>query len=270
MLSCVTLYAATVGYDNSMMNGLQALEQWQEFMQFPEGAFLGGINAAQAGGAIFGYPIMSRLANRFGRKVPIWIGLAILALAVGLQTGARNSGTFIAARVLVGFASGFMGSCPILITEIAYPTHRAKLTAGYNTFYYVGSLVAAWATFGCRNYSSSWAWRIPSLLQFAVPALATTGFALSPESPRFLVATGQVERARHVLVKYHAGGKEDSELVTFEMAEIRNTLQSERELAQTTSYLEMFRTWGNRWRLLISVSIGIFAQWSGNGIASEP
>jgi MFS family permease len=114
-----------------MMNGLQALPQWKEFMHNPQGAYLGMVNAIQALGGCIGYPAMAQIANRWGRKIPIYIGCVIISLAVGLQTGAHNRDTFIASRFLVGLASGFFGAAPILITETAFPTHRGKITAGY-------------------------------------------------------------------------------------------------------------------------------------------
>ena len=36
----------------------------------------------------------------------------------------------------------------------------------------------------------------------------------------------------------------------------------------TTSYLDMLKTKGSRHRVFISISLGIFAQWNGVGIAS--
>lgn len=36
----------------------------------------------------------------------------------------------------------------------------------------------------------------------------------------------------------------------------------------STSYVDMLKTKGNRWRLLISVYLGVFSQWSGNGVVS--
>ena len=36
----------------------------------------------------------------------------------------------------------------------------------------------------------------------------------------------------------------------------------------TTGYMDMIKTKGNRRRLFISISLGVFAQWSGNGVVS--
>jgi MFS family permease len=175
------MYSGTVGYDGSMMNGLQSLEQWQTFMNHPTGAWLGFINAIQAVGGIVTYPVQAYVADRYGRKACLYAGLVFITLGSGLQTGAKDAGMFITARFFIGVASSLFSAAAILITEIAYPSHRAKVTALYNCQFYVGSLISAWITYGVRNMNSSWAWRIPSLLQLGIPVLAAFGTLMSPE-----------------------------------------------------------------------------------------
>lgn len=84
----------------------------------------------------------------------------------------------------------------------------------------------------------------------------------------WLIDVGRIEQARSILVKYHAGGDVESPLVAFEMAEIEQAITLERHVNQTTSYLDMIKTKGNRHRLFISISIGVFAQWNGVGVVS--
>jgi Sugar (and other) transporter len=55
--------------------------------------------------------------------------------------------------------------------------------------------------------------------------------------------------------------------VQFVHKEIETTLALEKESVQYT-FLEFFKTKGNRHRLLILVTLGLFSQWSGNGIIS--
>jgi len=52
------------------------------------------------------------------------------------------------------------------------------------------------------------------------------------------------------------------------MAEIERTIALELEAKHSASYIDMFRTKGNRHRLLITVTLGIFSQWVGNGVVS--
>jgi MFS family permease len=51
------------------------------------------------------------------------------------------------------------------------------------------------------------------------------------------------------------------------MIEITTAIRMESTLANA-SYAELWKTPGNRRRLLISVSLGIFSQWCGNGVVS--
>lgn len=155
----------------------------------------------------------------------------------------------------------------MLITEIAYPTHRSIATALYNTGWYVGGTIGAFITFGTRNYQSEWSWRIPTVLQLLIPLIALPGFIMAPESPRFLVSVDKLEAAREMLMRHH-DGYNNPDLVNFELLEITATLQAEKESQQAASYADMFKTKGNRHRLFISVSLAFFAQWAGNGVVS--
>lgn len=85
--------------------------------------------------------------------------------------------------------------------------------------------MAAWTTFGTRNYDSSWSWRIPSILQMLIPALVLPGLIMMPESPRYLISTERTEEARAFLVKYHGEGDVTSALAAFEFAEISGSIQ---------------------------------------------
>ena len=89
-----------------------------------------------------------------------------MLIGVAVQTAAQNIGMFIGARFLIGFGLSWASiAAPILITELAFPTHRAPITSLYNSTWYLGSIVAAWTTFGTFRILNTWSWRIPSLLQ---------------------------------------------------------------------------------------------------------
>ena len=252
-----------------MMNGLQIFPVWHEFMNNPQGAWLGFINAIYWLGNGVSYPAAAWIANRWGRKLGVYVGYCFLILGVCLQTAAQNEGTFVAARFFLGCASAWFGcSVPLLISETAFPTHRGIACSLFNCGWYVGSIVAAWVTFGTRTYTTSWAWRIPSLLQALLPAIALPGFLMCSESPRWLISQDRIEEARNILAKLHASGDTTAALVEYEMVEISTTLRAEKEAHDSTGYIDMIKTKGNRRRLFISVSLGVFAQWSGNGVVS--
>jgi len=133
--------------------------------------------------------------------------------------------------------------------------------------WYIGAIVAAWLTFGTLHIHSNWAWRAPSLVQ-AFPSILQLIFVwVVDESPRFLVSKGKSEQALQVLAKAHANGNTEDPVVKLEMQEIHDTLRMEQEF-ESQSWLELFRTKGNRHRMIICISAGFFSQWSGNGLVS--
>ncbi|RMD42580.1 hypothetical protein DV735_g2562, partial [Chaetothyriales sp. CBS 134920] len=263
------LLSAANGYDGSMMNGLMALQRWFAFMDNPSGAWLGFINAVMALIGTMSFPMVAYCANRWGRKKGLFVGFFFVFLGSFLQAFTPNKHGFVAARALLGFCSSWWGGlAPLLITELAYPTHRPFLTSLYNCGFYVGSTVAAWATFGTRNYENDWSWRIPSLLQIAIPAVALPAALMIPESPRFLICRGKVDEARKILTKFHAGGDQNSALVDFEIAEIERAIEVDNVSLNSSSWGDLFSTKGNRHRAFISITLGVFAQWNGVGVVS--
>lgn len=93
------------------------------------------------------------------------------------------------------------------------------------------------------------------------------GAILAPESPRWHVAEDRLDKATDTLVKHHGGGIRD-DVINFEIQEIVSTLQSEKEVAATTSWNSLIQTKGNRHRMFITVSLGFLAQWNGVNVVS--
>lgn len=260
--------SSVAGYDGSLMNGLQALPQWQDYFGNPTGALLGLVNAVQSIGSVLALPIVGILADRYGRKAVLLTGIIGVILATIVQATSTTLAQFIVARLLVGAAGMFAAQpSPMLLAELAYPTHRGKYTSAYWTLYYLGAILASWSTFGTRNYASSWSWRIPTVLQAGYPVVQLLFFAFLPESPRWLVSVGRHDEALGILAKYHAGGDAQSPLVVYEMAEIVDTIKLEQE-ANATNWAALVSTPGNRKRLFIAIALGAMAQWNGIGVVS--
>ncbi|EEY15272.1 sugar transporter [Verticillium alfalfae VaMs.102] len=193
--------------------------------------------------------VMFSSANGYDGSVMSGI-LALDTWNIGLQAGAPNEKTFTLSRLVIGLASGWLGnSSPLLVNEIAHPKQRSIANALYMC--------------GC-----DWSWRIPVLLQALIPLLALPGFLMSPESPRWLISVGRVDEAADLLAKHHAGGNRDDPLVVYQLSEIETTITAEKEASSSASYADMVKTPGNRHRLFISVTLGFFAQWAGNGVVS--
>ncbi|KAL5115647.1 hypothetical protein ACEQ8H_006446 [Pleosporales sp. CAS-2024a] len=267
VLSQISSYAT--GYDGSMMNGLQSLDEWNAFFHQPGASTLALLNAIQNVGQLVALPFCAFACDYFGRKKTLVFGAALILLGTGLQGGAQNNGMFIAARGIIGFGLGFnITAAPILIMELAFPTQKAPMVSIYNSLWSLGAIVAAWTTYGTFRIMNTWAWRIPSALQALSSVIQILCFWWIVESPRWLVSKGRCDEAQAIITRYHANGNPHDPIVLVELEEIKEALRLENESMQAGSYFAFFKTRGNMLRFFIILAVGFFSQWSGNGLIS--
>lgn len=268
LLLCCIVTDITNGYDGSMLNGLQITTQWQTYFDNPTGSRLGSINNGVRYGQIGALFVTAPILQKFGRRMPIALGSAILLIGVVLQTAAQNYTMFLVGRLLIGFGNTIQTTaCPILISELAHPFQRTQITGIMNTTGSLGQLMAAWITYGTAFMVGSWSWRLPSALQALSSVFQLSLCFWVPESPRWLVYNNRRQEAWNIVSKYHAEGDESSQLLHFEMAEIDHAIEMEKAQA-VTSWMEWVRTSANRYRLFIVVTVGFIIQWCGNALIS--
>lgn len=252
-----------------MLNNLRILEYWTKYFNDPKESTLGLLTALYSIGSIASLPVAPFVADHFGRKTAIAAGCVIMIVGAAIQAAAKNLDYFMGGRFLMGFGNSLAQlSSPLLLTELCHPQHRARVTAVYNCLWNVGAIICTWLTFGTKRIESNWCWRIPALTQ-AFPSVIQLSFIwFIPESPRWLISKERNEEALAILGKYHANGDINNPTVQFEYAEIKETLRLEFQYKKTSSYLDFFKTRGNRYRLMLLASLGLFSQWSGNGLVS--
>lgn len=241
----------------------------------PTGNRLGIFGAIPGLGGLFVLLFAPYIADGLGRKKGTATGCVFVVLGSLLQAFApkaphvNRDAMYLIGRFIMGFGSNISnGTCPLLITEIAHPRHRGRVTTLYNTLWYLGAIMAAWTCFGTlRNQTGNIQWRLPTGLQCLMPGIQLLAVWLLPESPRWLVSKGKEEQARKMLIKYHGNGNEDDDFARWEYSEITSTLRLERE-SSGTGWSELWKTKGNRKRSALIIATAIFSQCSGNGLVS--
>ncbi|KIM39830.1 hypothetical protein M413DRAFT_184713 [Hebeloma cylindrosporum] len=260
------------GLDSSLVNGLQISPDWQEYFHHPTGKTLGLLNSAQFLGNLFAVLFTPFVSDTFGRRAALFFGSCIMCIGVALQAASWSVEVFIGARCCIGFGLAFcQNASPLLLIELSYPSQRGRITAMFNSCWYIGSIISAWVCLGAfaRANGNEWSWRVPTLVQGFGPVVQIFTVWFMPESPRWLVSKGRDSEAAAVLAKYHANGNNERDpLVRFEMAQIRHAIRIEEEINRSTTFWSLFSTSGNRKRMRIILGIAVFSQWSGNGLVS--
>ncbi|KAE9570491.1 Lactose permease [Colletotrichum fructicola] len=262
---CGTLFFN--GYDGSLFNGLQTIDAWQNFFGHPKGNLLGLMNSAALFPGLISPYFAELIANRFGRRWAVWIGVLINIAGAVVNSAAINLGMYIAGRVLMGIGISMgLTIAPTLLQEIAHPRYRAQIGSMYTCIYYIAAVISAGVCLGTRHIEGNAAWRIPCYLQLVGPGVTLAMTFTMPESPRWLVRHGTSDEALQILGKYHANGDINDPLVRLEYEEIMENLRVD-EVNSETKYTDYFLP-NNRPRLFLLVVIAIGTNWVGNGIIS--
>ncbi|KIW49937.1 hypothetical protein PV05_11568 [Exophiala xenobiotica] len=265
----ICVASATTGYDGSMLNNIRILPQWTDYFNDPQGSNLGILTALYSIGSIASLPIVPFISDHFGRRWAIILGCFIMIIAAAIQGASQNLAMFKGGRFLMGFGNSMAQlSSPLLLTELCHPQHRGRVTAIYNCLWNLGAIINTWLSFGTKRIPTDWSWRIPTIVQGAPSVIQIIFIWWIPESPRWLISKDRQDEALAVLAKYHANGNALHPTVQFEYAEIKETLRLEFIAKKSSSYLDFLKSKGNRYRFLLVVSLGLFSQWSGNGLVS--
>ena len=172
-------------------------------------------------------------------------------------------------RLVLGAGIQFMTvAAPAYSMEIAPPQWRGRCTGFYNCGWFGGSIPAALVTFGCQYINSDWSWRIPFICQCFACFIVLGSVYFIPESPRYLFANGREEEAIDFLTKYHGNGNRNSRLVQLEIEEIGESIRLELEDKKIPwwNFSGLFNTHEALWRSSQVLMMGVFGQFSGNGL----
>jgi sugar porter (SP) family MFS transporter len=182
------------GYDTGVISGaLLFIPNDFKLSPFLEGAIVAGLLL----GAMIGAAFAGRLSDRMGRRRLIIIAAIVFTVGALLAAFAPSVTVLIAARVIIGLAVGSAALVvPLYLSEIA-PTEVRGAIASLNQLMIVGGILVAFIVNAIL--ASSGDWRLMLGLA-AVPSMVLlAGMLVMPETPRYLVLSGEEETAHEVL-----------------------------------------------------------------------
>ena len=192
-----------------------------------------------------------------------------MILQISMSSGL---GLIVSGRLIAGIGVGFESAIVILyMSEICPRKVRGALVAGYQFCITIGILLASVVDYGVRNRTDTGAYRIPIGIQFAWGLILGGGLLFLPDSPRFFVKRGRVEKARVSLCKLR-GQPADSEYVEAELAEIIANEEYERSVIPAGSWFNgwmncfkgsLFKSNSNLRKTILGTSLQMMQQWTG-------
>lgn len=196
------------------------------------------------------------------------IAASVSVVGALVNTFATSVGMLIGSRAIMGAALGMQSTIgPPLMQELSHPRLRAGASAMWFFVYQFGSALAAWIVYGTLDWQSDWAWRLPTLFQMLGTGIIVVYIVTGQmeESPRYLMNKGKDEMALKTLAKLHANGQTDDPLVQYEMTEIRQGLEMDKNVS---GWKDLIKTKGNRRRMFVLCFIAVSGQFAGNALVS--
>ncbi|KAK5064408.1 hypothetical protein LTR84_000241 [Exophiala bonariae] len=222
-------------------------------------------SAVQYVGGVVATPFAGYLADWLGRRRSITLSCVITIVGAILQGAAQNVAMFIVGRFIIGFGMAIaQTACPIYVAETVPLKHRPFALGLYYACWNLGTILASSTSFGVRNYTSNWQWRIPSLIQVLPGVICMAIVMFLPESPRWLVYQDRHEEALEVLAIVGAQGDTEAPEIQLQYREITDTLAFEK--SRNLNLVQSWSTKGNRKRLTLASTFSFIVMCGGSNV----
>jgi len=229
IVAVATIGGFMFGYDSGVINGTQkGLESAFDLGKLGIGVNVGAILVGSSVGAF----LAGRMADLIGRRGVMMLAAVLFLFSALLAGGAGSSAIFIIARIIGGLGVGAASVIsPVYISEVTPAAVRGRLSSVQQVMIISGLTGAFVANFVLARYAGGstaqlWldfpAWRWMFWLQAIPAAIYFLALLVIPESPRYLVARGQEERAHAVLTRLFG-----AEAASRKVVEIRNSLAAD-------------------------------------------
>ncbi|KAL3476597.1 general substrate transporter [Aspergillus californicus] len=262
--------ACANGYDGSLIGSITVMPHFKATMNSKDSGWkVSVMSSLYSVGSIITTPFAAAVSDRWGRRMGMSCGAVGIIIGSIIAASSYSMAQVTVGRIVLGSGIQFMTvAAPAYSMEIAPPQWRGRCTGFYNCGWFGGSIPAALTTFGCQYINSNWSWRIPFIGQCVTCVIVLCSVWFIPESPRYLFAQGREDEAIAFLTKYHGNGDPQSRLVQLEIEEVRASLRQEANDGRSAwwDFRCLFNTHEGRWRSAQVLMMGVFGQFSGNGL----
>lgn len=270
-ISCAgALGGLLFGYDWVVIGGAKPF--YEKYFQLRSEELVGWANSCALIGCLLGSTLAGAMSERFGRKKLLIFSAVLFAVSSVLTGWAYQFSSFITWRIIGGIAIGIASNVsPTYIAEISPAPWRGRLVTLNQLTIVVGILMAQVVNWWIADRVSDgataemirlswngqygWRWMFTAVGVPAIIFLVSSLFV--PESPRWLVKTGNRTDARRTLERI--GGQMYADRA---LAEIAASLESE---GQSRAGQNLFAP-GILKVLIIGISLAVLQQWSGINI----
>lgn len=201
-------------------------------------------------GALFGALFSGLLTDSFGRKKALFVTIFFFFVGTLALSLAPNFDELLIGRFLSGFGIGLASvAVPLYIAEVAPPEKRGVYVSFNQLMITIGVLVAYVV---CYLYTESQDWREMFSFGFIPLGLQFVGLFFIPETPSWLIAHKQHEKAEKVLRRLRVASAEES-LVELEKKE---------DAPHDSRWSALWKV-GTRKAVLIGIGMSAFQQITG-------
>ncbi|MET9954171.1 sugar porter family MFS transporter [Streptomyces sp. NPDC006339] len=257
------------GYDSSVING--AVEAIRDRYDIGSGTLAQVIAIALIGCAI-GAATAGRMADRIGRIRCMQIAAVLFTISAVGSALPFALWDLAFWRIVGGFAIGMASVIgPAYIAEVAPAAYRGRLGSFQQAAIVIGIAISQLVNYGILQLADgdqrgeiagleAWQWMLGVMV---VPALlyGLLSFAI-PESPRFLISVGRVDKAKEVLAEVEGHGVDLDRRV----AEIDQAMRREHK----STFKDLLAA-GTKSKLLpivwVGIGLSVFQQLVGINVA---
>ena len=206
------------GYDTGVISGaLLYINQTWDLSVFCQGFLVSSVLI----GALLGAATNGILADIFGRKKIIILTSIIFFTGSILCAISQSPSMLIISRIFTGFGVGAVTfAAPLYLSEVSPKEKRGMFVSLFQLAITAGILFSYLINSFFANFELSW--RLMLLAGVVPSSLLFLGMLFLPDTPRWFILTGKVNKAKEALLKLQPDAD-----VNGEIEEIQRTLNNE-------------------------------------------